>query len=71
MYPIPRTTRHISYQSWNILYQYAEDLRSNPLQFQWTIMTSMMRRNPRTMKMGEKDPKYRGRRHSAIGRLDT
>ena len=33
---------------------YAEDLRSNPLQFHQSIISFMMRRIPRTMEMDEK-----------------
>jgi hypothetical protein len=36
------------------LYQYAEDLGGNPLQFQQSIISSMMRRIPQTIEMDEK-----------------
>ena len=40
---------------WNTSQQYAADLGSNPLQFQQTIVSSMMKRSPRgTMEMGDK-----------------
>ena len=53
LYLIPCIVYPVSNTLWNISQQYAEDLGSNPLQFQQTIMSSMMRRSPRgTMEMG-------------------
>ena len=45
LYLIPCNVHPVSNTLWNILQQYAGDLGSNPLQFQQTIMSSMMRRS--------------------------
>ena len=53
----------VSHPFWNILYQYAEDLGGNPLQFQQSIISSMMRRIPQTIEMDEKTLNIFIRRH--------
>jgi hypothetical protein len=54
LYRILHIAYPVSHPFWNISYQYAEDLWSNPLQFQQSIISSMTRRIPWTMQMGEK-----------------